>query len=710
MIQMPPRVTQVDQVIRSRLAQHESGLTLEYRDKCYLLGVCRATLESCLSGRSIEPDDFSDVPDNIRGQRARTFVTLYTGDRVRGCQSASTGDLLDSAILATKRAMRDRRFGVPVGERDLPRTRIDVEIILKGEPLNGRHIKDLEKSIALGVDALSLSKDNKAAFYKSNVPISHRLDTEKTLKRLSRKAGLEPLAYQSLETTLTKHKTIHFFEDFTHRFSDPSIVEAYRNRPVVLQSHVDRYTLEHSLRLCGEYMVNHVSADGRTSYLYDPKRNKRTFADDSPVSVLRKLASIWALAQVGTFFSNQHYLDTAKRAAAYAIERYYLQQPGEDFGYIKVGRHAHIGLAAFALLILNVINDEEFYPQVRRFLANFIVSMHDKTQGFLYPSYLPTRYSDAERNQIYYPGEALTAIVNEAEKRSDNRLIALAENVFPYYQSLFERSPKRMSMAAWLSKAYSKSFLLTGRRVFADFVLAMNDVVVGNQRGIGERYFDRIGSWTSTGKSAATGVFLESVSDGLAIARAVGDAERIRTYSDSLLLGMRYILQCQYDQRDVFADDARRLTVGGFPMSLYDRTIRIDNVQHCASALIGALNHLDLKFSVPDRRANGWNGDVSATRFSRRPELSFVPKVRKGYLLRRQDDGLWICTADGEKLFACNDNAGMIWELCNGQRAIRDIAALLAAAYSTDLDRLTRDTRDIIQQLMWQGLLEAPVD
>lgn len=82
------------------------------------------------------------------------------------------------------------------------------------------------------------------------------------------------------------------------------------------------------------------------------------------------------------------------------------------------------------------------------------------------------------------------------------------------------------------------------------------------------------------------------MAEGYKVAEALNDTKRMRDYRYSILMGSRFILQGQYTEDNMFTTKNRRLTRGGIRNTVYTSSIRIDNVQHSACALLKSLEYI----------------------------------------------------------------------------------------------------------------------
>ncbi|MFO7899022.1 MAG: AMMECR1 domain-containing protein [Planctomycetota bacterium] len=595
----PPPATEptwderIDRALDRGFDRLEAGIELTAEDKRFLLGAARRVLENHFAARprKLSAADWGDVPENVASQDGTVFVTLVTAGRTRGCMSGRTGHLLERAVEGTKRAIGDARFGGPLRRAELPETRVDITILLEPEPVIGRTLPEIAEEVEPGIHGIRLERAGRGAYFKSTVLVAHGYPLEHALQRLGIKAGLGPNAYRQPGTTILKYDTVHCTESPV----DGSPVPVYRYNLLYPQTAVTRGAVARALRACGEYMANHVDEQGRMTYEYDVYTGRRALAH-SPAGLTRVLASTWVLASVGRHCDDARMLDAAKRSAEHVLASYYRTDPDGGFGYVQFEGSANLATGAFLLLCLNEIGGD-FQAQRRAELTRFVLAMEDRATGRLnvahiYPPGVESEQARREYvagKEAYYPGEALTAMM-EVFRRTGNRdCLALVERVFPYYHDLYDRIEKQASYTPWMSKPYAAAYFATGNAEYARFVLKMNDKVLDRQRGREAKYADAIGSFFSSGHSCSTGVMLEGIAEAYRLAVALGDERRAARCRRSILLGLRFLLQSQYRPENLFTAPNRGLTLGGIRTALGDSSVRIDALQHGAAAFQKAL-------------------------------------------------------------------------------------------------------------------------
>ena len=585
----------VDRAIERGVERLDSAIRLTDDDKRFLLQAARTVLENYFSAnpKKIARKDWKGVPPNVAAGKARLFVTLIVNGKTRGCMSGSKGDLLERTIVATERTILDSRFGGVSQKSELPGTRVDITLLLDPQDLPGRDLREISEQVEAGIHGISLEQGRRRAFFKSSVSVTHSYDLKRTLEQLGRKAGLGSSAYRSSATKIRKYPTVHFAESPV----DKSLVKGYRYNVPIRQSEVTREAHVKALRLCGDYMANHADEAGLLTYDYDVYRDE-VENPEKPAALIRRLAGTWVLASIGAHLKEKRHIEAARRSIDYSLKRYYREDKKQGFGYLQLGPDVNLATASFALLCLAEIGAPNFRAEEAKKLTEFIFAMEDKEKGCLNPVYLSDALTEAERQELferkeaYYPGEALTALMTLYEKTQNRACLDLARRVFDYYAKLYERTRKKASFTPWQSKAYTMVFLATKEKKYADFVLKMNDRLLEYQHGPDVEYVDRIGSYFSAGASFSAGVMIESVIEAYRVAKALKDEKRMKTYRESILLGNRFLIQCQYRPENMFTARNRGRALGGVRTSIYESSVRIDAVQHTACALQKTLVHV----------------------------------------------------------------------------------------------------------------------
>lgn len=88
------------------------------------------------------------------------------------------------------------------------------------------------------------------------------------------------------------------------------------------------------------------------------------------------------------------------------------------------------------------------------------------------------------------------------------------------------------------------------------------------------------------------------------------------------------------------------------------------------------------------------------------PDLKAIPIQRAGVLREQIDDETLLYRHVQKKMVYLNDSAATVWNLCDGQRTIGEIIALLTGAYPEAQGQIEADVRATIDTLLDEGVLQ----
>ena len=87
-------------------------------------------------------------------------------------------------------------------------------------------------------------------------------------------------------------------------------------------------------------------------------------------------------------------------------------------------------------------------------------------------------------------------------------------------------------------------------------------------------------------------------------------------------------------------------------------------------------------------------------------DMGRIPRQKPGFELRMVAEHILLYHALGQTLVQVNQTAALIWGLCDGQRDLAGIAALLARAYPEAASSLEPEVGRAARRLLELGCLE----
>lgn len=86
-------------------------------------------------------------------------------------------------------------------------------------------------------------------------------------------------------------------------------------------------------------------------------------------------------------------------------------------------------------------------------------------------------------------------------------------------------------------------------------------------------------------------------------------------------------------------------------------------------------------------------------------QTAFFPRAVEGFQMEALDGEIVLLHPARNILIYSNQTGALIWQLCNGQRSVDEIVALLGAAYPEAEAEIAIDVPEIIQTLAAHGAL-----
>jgi hypothetical protein len=87
-------------------------------------------------------------------------------------------------------------------------------------------------------------------------------------------------------------------------------------------------------------------------------------------------------------------------------------------------------------------------------------------------------------------------------------------------------------------------------------------------------------------------------------------------------------------------------------------------------------------------------------------EPSKKPRRKTDYRLELIDDELLLYHPGRTKILYCNQTASLIWELCDGERTVEEVAALLRESYPEAAEIIPADVEATLGQFLEQGAID----
>lgn len=383
--------------------------------------------------------------------------------------------------------------------------------------------------------------------------------------------------------TVFLYKTKQYYCNNRAVEADIASLEMYRGNRIVEMESVSQASVFRSIKAMTHWLSSQVSDSGQANYKYWPSRG--SFAHSN--NAIRQWMATVCLNRAANAFSNESLKETAARNLAYNIKSMFKTQ--QHLGYIFLDGSAKLGAAALAALaIFESPKRKDFLKEEYALyeLLNELSNPDGSFDTFLIPR-------DRKDNQNFYSGEALLFLAARySVSRNPDELIRIL-SAFKYYKE-WHRSNRNPAFIPWHTQAYYLVWKVTKDDALKDFVFEINDWLLSMQQwgsashpDMKGRFYDPKRPYFGPPHASSTGVYLEGLIDAFSLAKETGEFDRAEKYRLVILRGVRSILQLQFkDDIDCFYIKHVGRVLGGVRTTVYDNTIRIDNVQYALMAFL----------------------------------------------------------------------------------------------------------------------------
>jgi hypothetical protein len=260
---------------------------------------------------------------------------------------------------------------------------------------------------------------------------------------------------------------------------------------------------------------------------------------------------------------------------------------------------------AFASLAILEHPDRDRYGEIFQRLSQEIEALWQPDGSFR----MEHKRSDQNAQQIFDPGPALLFWASLYTVNRDQMLLERCRHSFFYYREWYRANP-RPALIPWLCQASTLLFNETTDPQFRDFVFEISDGLLPMQQWDELRTIDARGRFYDPAHrdyglphAAATGSYLQGFADAYHLAMQTGDPVRASAYELAIWRGLRSICQLQFkDDVDMFYIADRSRVQGAVQTTVYNNTIRIDNVQQSLMAILKLLRLSTFSTQAPPPR------------------------------------------------------------------------------------------------------------
>lgn len=391
---------------------------------------------------------------------------------------------------------------------------------------------------------------------------------------------------------VTLFKTRQFFCD--NRIDShllPVVTEMKRGNQLVKIESISKVSVLKSAKAMTRWLASQVDGQGSANYKYWPSRGEDSTANNA----IRQWMATVCLNRAARLFKCDKIASIAAKNLEYNLSATF--RSNNNLGYIWMDGTAKLGAAGLAALAIIEMPHREKYLSKEHSLYALIKSLSHKNGSFE-TFYIPRSRKD---NQNFYSGEALLYLATRFVASKDLIELASIMKSFHFYRD-WHRLNRNPAFVPWHTQAYFLVWQVTKDDELKSFIFEMNDWLLSMQEwgnatsaDMQGRFYDAKRPFFGPPHASATGVYLEGLIDAYELAKQTGEIQRANNYRIVILRGLRSIIQLQFkDEVDCFYIQDVNRVLGGVRTTVYDNSIRIDNVQHALMAMLKITSRFEL--------------------------------------------------------------------------------------------------------------------
>jgi uncharacterized protein YyaL (SSP411 family) len=344
-------------------------------------------------------------------------------------------------------------------------------------------------------------------------------------------------------------------------------------------------------RAGGNYLINHLYADGSFVYEYDPL----TRTESNAYNMLRHAGTAYSLFELYGATGSERYAEAGEHALTY-LDAQLVPCPTVaaalcvlENNEIKLGGN---GLAVLAMATEIHTTQNATRLSTAQALAEYIVGTQSASGEF--------RAHKTDGDGVvsdfisgYYPGEAIFALARLYAIDGNERWIDSAHRGAEWLITVRDagKDIDELEHDHWLLYGLRELYAHTPNELYLEHARTLTDAIADAQHpstssGQVQENPDWAGGFYNPPRSTPTATRSEGLSAAYDIFVMAGDTEYAQRAYETMERAVAFQLQTQFSRRDLSRLDTDPRAAGGFHESLTEYTIRIDYVQHNISALL----------------------------------------------------------------------------------------------------------------------------
>lgn len=379
-------------------------------------------------------------------------------------------------------------------------------------------------------------------------------------------------------------------------------VELVRGELLVPSDGVTAKSLDEAIHRMGRYLKYRQNSDGWYSDEYLPSPDK--YAPGN--SAVLQMHALQGLATYAAYSGDPAVADSAAkgilRCAAFLTPLVVPKeiptssqptsapvattQAGEVLAF--PGHGDHLLVTARMMLAMAELGHRQEFARPQRALMEAIRASQDEDGRIEMVFEVPTsdRAEDA-----FAAGVAMQAMARGASRDGDRALELAFQRAERHYHRWYEESAKPLA-ASEVCRAMAQGYVITSDARSSDLAFHIVDQLIALQMTPRDTPWPELWGAVNTKQPGLVGVdsatYLLALSDGLELARRVGDAGRVERYRKAVAEVARFVMQLEVSAAGAYYARSRVDAVGGVRQSPWNNSIRSDSCAEAVMSLIAA--------------------------------------------------------------------------------------------------------------------------
>lgn len=556
-------------------------------------------------------DKLGPAPVELARQASNEVIVSLYNENGQPIRATGVGgdNLLVNGISAAK--LLQRAF--PDLATDTGRLRIDI--------VNRKSNKNLPadqayKRIGKGIDGFVLyQKDSEAYFLPGDWLAAGLGEPGKEYKWMRDKLNsTQKIAkFLGITTEKLKDSSISCYSIGTFAFIENAdrskTIPLFRGIPLVRDITPQR--LADSIRYAGKYLTGIMRPSGKFFYEHNPLLNRY---NSTGYNILRHCGTLYSMMQIYEAFPDPQLLAAVERGFNYLFSTLKPHREDPDARFVLEHNKAKLGGTALALLAIGEyhrVTGTQKYAGYADSLARHI-ELQQAENGFLASYYeFDPKHDVPDRHSIYYPGEALYALLKYAETTPDaekrQHALAVARktcdylvNIRPGEAYFIKKYPGIVPPDAWLQIGLYEFYRHTGDDEYNHYGIDIANLMMKDQKLDVAPKLDYYGGYIGTPpQSTPTGARGEGMVGVYRMLELAGEKTVSKKVLRTITNSANFIMTMQISPDGAYYLPAQSRAIGAIRENPDNHLVRIDFVQHNVSALIGLMYILQGKEISP---------------------------------------------------------------------------------------------------------------